>query len=106
MDIKKTAHHATNATECDALLLDDISVSTTIPHIHVDNKSATIAHEASAGKVDEELLFYMMSRGLDEPKAMTMIVNGFFSDVVKKLPLEYAGELNMLIEMEMEGSVG
>lgn len=106
VDIKKSAEHAVNATECDALLMDDESVSTTIPHIHVGNGTATIAHEASAGKVDDEMLFYLMSRGLDEEKAMAMIVNGFISDVVKKLPLEYAGELNRLIEMEMEGSVG
>lgn len=106
VDIKASADNATNATECDALLMDDQSVSTTIPYIHVDNATATIAHEASAGKVDEELLFYMMSRGIEEEKAMAMVVNGFFSDVVKKLPLEYAWELNTLIEMEMEGSVG
>ncbi len=106
VDIKKTAEWAINSTECDALLLDDQSISTTIPHIHVDNDSATVAHEASAGKVDEIQMFYLMSRGLEEEKAMAMIVNGFFSPVVKKLPLEYAGELNKLIEMEMEGSVG
>lgn len=86
--------------------MDDQSVSTTIPHIHVDTGDATVAHEASAGKVDETMLFYLMSRGLDEEKAMAMIVNGFISPIVKKLPLEYAGELNRLIEMEMEGSVG
>lgn len=106
VDIKKSAEEAVNSTECDALLMDDHSVSTTIPHIEVNNGTATIAHEASAGKVDEEMLFYLQSRGLAEVQAMTMIVNGFISDVVKKLPLEYAGELNRLIEMEMEGSVG
>lgn len=106
VEIKKSATWAVNATECDALLMDDESVSTTIPHIHVDNGESTIAHEASAGKVDEEMLFYLMSRGLDEGQAMTMIVNGFISPIVKKLPLEYAWELNRLIEMEMEGSVG
>ena len=86
--------------------MDDISISTTIPHINVGNDSSIVAHEASAGKVDETQLFYLMSRGLAEDKAMAMIVNGFISPVVKKLPLEYAGELNRLIEMEMEGSVG
>lgn len=105
VEVKASADNATNATECDALLMDDLSVSTTIPHIHVNNGTATIAHEASAGKVDEEMLFYLQSRGLEEEKAMAMVVNGFISDVVKKLPLEYAGELNRLIEMEMEGSV-
>ena len=102
VDIKASATGAVNGTECDALLMDDQSVSTTIPHIHVNNGESTVAHEASAGKVDEEMLFYLMARGLDEEKAMAMIVNGFISPVVKKLPLEYAGELNRLIEMEME----
>jgi len=86
--------------------MDDQSISTTIPHIHVWNDSSVVAHEASAWKVDETMLFYLMSRGLDEEKAMAMVVNWFISDVVKKLPLEYAWELNRLIEMEMEGSVG
>ena len=106
VDIKPTAEWAVNATECDALLLDDKSVSTTIPHINVWTDDATVAHEASAGRVDETQLFYMMARGLDEEKAMAMIVNGFISPIVKKLPLEYAAELNRLVEMEMEGSVG
>lgn len=106
VDIKSWAQWATNATECDALLMDEQSVSTTIPQINVANSSAIVAHEASAGKVDETMLFYLQARGLEEQQAMTMIVNGFLSPVVKKLPLEYAGELNRLIEMEMEGSVG
>lgn len=106
VEILPSASWAVNATECDALLMDDHSISTTIPHINVQRDDATIAHEASAGKVDETQLFYMMSRGLDESKAMWMIVNGFISPVIKKLPLEYAAELNRLIEMEMEGSVG
>lgn len=106
VDIKPSAKWAVNSTECDALLMDEFSISTTIPHINVGNDSSIVAHEASAGKVDETQLFYLMSRGLAEEKAMAMIVNGFISPVVKKLPLEYAGELNRLIEMEMEGSVG
>lgn len=106
VDIKASADNAINSTECDALLLDDHSISTTIPQIATANSSATVAHEASAGKIDDTQLFYLMARGLDEEKAMGMIVNGFFSPIVKKLPLEYAGELNKLIEMEMEGSVG
>ena len=106
VDIKATATWAVNSTECDALLMDDQSVSTTLPYINVANDAGTVAHEASAGKVDDTELFYLMSRGLEEEQAMAMIVNGFFSPIVKKLPLEYAGELNKLIEMEMEGSVG
>lgn len=106
VDIKASATGAVNSTECDALLMDEFSISTTIPYINVANGESTVAHEASAGKVDEMMMFYLMSRGLEEGQAMAMIVNGFISPVVKKLPLEYAGELNRLIEMEMVGSVG
>lgn len=104
--IKKNADNATNHTQCDALLFDDNSVSNTIPHIQCDNPNGIVAHEASAWKIDESELFYFMARGLDEKKSLSMIVNGFFSSVVKKLPLEYAGELNKLVELEMEGSIG
>ncbi len=104
--ITNNAERATNHTQCDALLFNDDSVSNTIPLIISDNNTAIVAHEASAGKIDESELFYLMSRWLTKDKATTMIVNGFFSSVIKKLPLEYAGELNKLVEMEMEGSVG
>jgi Fe-S cluster assembly protein SufB len=70
--------------------MDDMSISTTIPVIKVNNTDSTVAHEASAGKVDELMIFYLMSRGIDEEKALAMIVNGFISPIVKKLPLEYA----------------
>lgn len=100
------ADYATNNTQCDALLFDDTSVSNTIPKIQSDNATAIVAHEASAGKIDESELFYLMARWLTKDKATTMIVNGFFSSVIKKLPLEYAGELNKLVELEMEGSIG
>ena len=103
--IAKTAEWATNHTQCDALLFNDDSVSNTIPLVISDNESAIVAHEASAGKIDESELFYLMSRWLSKDKATTMIVNGFFSSVIKKLPLEYAGELNKLVELEMENSV-
>jgi len=103
--IAKWADYATNHTQCDALLFDDDSVSNTIPLIQSDNDTAIVAHEASAGKIDESELFYLMSRWLTKDKATTMIVNGFFSSVIKKLPLEYAGELNKLVELEMEGSI-
>lgn len=103
--ITKNAENSTNYTECDALLLDDKSISTTIPDITCNNKTSIVAHEASAGKVDEFQLFYLKSRGIEEEKAMAMIVNWFFSSVVKKLPLEYAWELNKLIELEMENSI-
>jgi len=103
--ITKNAQNSTNHTECDALLLDDKSISTTIPDIICDNNTSIVAHEASAWKVDDNEIFYLTSRGIEEGKAIAMIVNWFFSSVVKKLPLEYAGELNKLIEMEMEWSV-
>ena len=104
--ISKDADQATNHTECDALLFDNNSISNTIPTIKSDNETAIVAHEASAGKIDESELFYLMARWLTKDKATTMIVNGFFSSVIKKLPLEYAGELNKLVEMEMEWSIG
>jgi len=100
------ANYAINNTQCDALLFDDTSVSNTIPKIQSNNDTAILAHEASAGKIDESELFYLMARWLTKDKATTMIVNGFFSSVIKKLPLEYAGELNKLVELEMEGSIG
>lgn len=100
------ADYASNHTQCDALLFDDISVSNTIPLITSNNETAIVAHEASAGKIDESELFYLMARWLTRDKATTMIVNGFFSSIIKKLPLEYAGELNKLVELEMEGSIG
>ena len=103
--ITKSANHAVNSTQCDALLLDDESISNTIPDIQVENEHGIVSHEASAGKVDEAQLFYLMSRGIELERAMSMIVNGFFSEVVKKMPLEYAGELNKLIDLEMEWSV-
>lgn len=106
VQILPSAENAVTSTRCDALLLDDVSVSDTIPVIHCENTDATISHEATAGKIDENQLFYLMSRWLSEEKAMAMIVNGFVSSVTKQLPLEYAGELNHLIELEMEWSVG
>jgi len=103
VQVHSSAINAVNSTECDALLMDAESISITIPQIDVKNSSAVVAHEASAGQIDEKELFYLISRGMDEEKAKAMIVNWFFSSIVKKLPLEYAGELNKLIEMEMEG---
>ena len=104
--IGKNATGALAGINCDALILDEKSISKTIPVIESENADAIVSHEASAGKVDENQIFYLMSRGLEEEKAMSLLVNGFISGVVKQLPLEYAGELNRLIELEMEGSVG
>jgi Fe-S cluster assembly protein SufB len=104
--IVKWAENAINHTQCDALLFDGKSTSNTIPLIICDNEDWIVAHEATAWRVDESEMFYLMSRGIEKDKAVTMIVNWFFSSVIKKLPLEYAGELNKLIELEMEGSIG
>ena len=106
VDIKKSATGSVSKIDCDALLLDEISVSDTIPDIRVWNSDSVVAHEASAGKINENDLFYLQSRGIGEEEAAAMIVNGFISPIVKELPLEYASEMNVLIAMEMEGSIG
>ena len=105
----KVAPNATgvkSSVKCDALLLDEDSRSDTYPTMEIDEKNVTIEHEASVSKVGEEQLFYLMSRGLSQDEATAMIVNGFFEPFTKELPLEYAVELNRLIQLEMEGSVG
>jgi Fe-S cluster assembly protein SufB len=91
---------------CDALLLDEESRSDTYPLMDIDEQDVTIGHEASVSKLGEDQLFYLMSRGMDEAEAAKMIVNGFVEPIVKELPMEYAVELNRLIELQMEGSVG
>jgi Fe-S cluster assembly protein SufB len=91
---------------CDALLLDEESRSDTYPYMEVEEEQVTITHEATVSKLGEEQLFYLMSRGLKESEAALMIVNGFIEPFTKELPLEYAVELNRLIQLEMEGSVG
>jgi len=105
----KVFPNATNVkvnVRCDALLLDEASRSDTYPTMEIQDETAQISHEATVSKVGEEQLFYLMSRGLTEQEAVTLIVNGFFEAFVKELPMEYAVELNRLIGMEMEGSVG
>jgi Fe-S cluster assembly protein SufB len=92
--------------ECDALILDPHSRSNTYPTMDIRSEQATMEHEAKVSKISEEQLFYLMSRGLSEEEAAIMIVNGFIDPLVKELPMEYAVELNRLIELEMEGSVG
>jgi len=106
LKIAPHAHDCTANVECDALLLDEVSRTDTIPDIQVRNNDVTIAHEATVGKLSEEDLFYLMSRGIPEEEARAMIVNGFIEPIVRLLPLEYAVEMNRLIELEMEGSVG
>ena len=104
--INKNAKNTKCSVNCDALLIDDKSVSNTYPFMKIDTNKVDIAHEASVGKIGEEEIFYLMSRGLSQEQAMQMVVSGFIEPVVKQLPLEYAVELNKLIELEMEGSVG
>jgi Fe-S cluster assembly protein SufB len=92
--------------QCDGLMMDDISRSDTWPDIRIQNPYVTVAHEAVVGKISDEQLFYLRSRGLTEDEAAAMIVNGFIEPVTKELPMEYAVELNRLIQLEMEGSIG
>ncbi len=104
--ILKGAKGAKSNVSCDALILDKKSKSYTYPHMEIDEDEVVALHEAKTGKVAEKELVYLMSRGISEQEAMAMIVNGFMEPVVKQLPLEYAVEMNRLIELEMEGSVG
>jgi Fe-S cluster assembly protein SufB len=91
---------------CDALLLDEEAQSDTYPYMDIENADVEIGHEATVSKVGEEQIFYLMSRGLSESDATTLIVNGFFEPFVKELPMEYAVELNRLLAVQMEGAVG
>ncbi|MDP6605123.1 MAG: Fe-S cluster assembly protein SufB [Dehalococcoidia bacterium] len=100
------AEQSTSTVRCDALLLDENSRSDTYPTMEVDEERVTIGHEASVSKLGEDQLFYLMSRGISEEEAAKMVVNGFVEPIVKELPMEYAIELNRLIELQMEGSVG
>ena len=104
--VHKGARHARSNVECDALLINDTSRTDTYPYIEIEENDASIGHEASVSKIGEEQLFYLTSRGISEAEAMAMIVRGFIEPIAKQLPLEYAVELNRLIELEMEGSVG
>ncbi|MEJ2288435.1 MAG: Fe-S cluster assembly protein SufB [Deinococcales bacterium] len=106
VQIYEGAEGARSNVECDALLLDDVAKTDTYPYIEINEKTAHVGHEATVSKLDEEQIFYLMSRGLAEDEAMALIVRGFLDPVAKELPLEYAVELNRLIELEMEGSVG
>jgi len=104
--VYKGAHGVKSNVICDALILDDKSRSDTYPVMEIDENDASISHEATVSKVSDEQLFYLQSRGIPEDQAMFMIVNGFIEPIVKELPMEYAVEMNRLIKLEMEGSVG
>jgi Fe-S cluster assembly protein SufB len=104
--VEEGATNAKSHVRCDALILDEKSRSDTYPYMEINEQDARIGHEATVSKVGEDQLFYLMSRGLSEEEAMAMVVNGFIEPIAKELPLEYAIELNRLIQLEMEGSVG
>ena len=106
VSVSSQAKNVKSRVECDALILDEKSASDTFPVMDINESSANIEHEATVSKIGEEKLFYLMSRGLTEAEAMGLMVSGFIEPIVKELPLEYAVELNRLIELEMEGSVG
>ena len=106
VQVNKDAHHSASNVECDALLVDSISRSDTYPYNDIRNDHVTLGHEATVSQVSEDQLFYLMSRGIEEEEAMAMIVRGFVEPIAKELPMEYALELNRLIERQMEGSVG
>jgi Fe-S cluster assembly protein SufB len=104
--IEKGAVKSKSNVVCDALILDSKSRSDTYPYIELEEQDVSVGHEASVSRIGEEQLFYLMSRGLSEAEASTMIVSGFIEPLVKELPMEYAVEMNRLIELQMEGSVG
>ena len=106
LKVYKGAKGVKSNVVCDALLLDPQSQSDTYPYIEIDEDDVTIGHEASVSKVGEEQLFYLQSRGLSEEEATTMVVSGFIEPLVKELPMEYAVEMNRLIQLQMEGSIG
>ena len=102
----KEAENSKSAVSCQSLMLDDISRSDTIPAMDIRTKNADVGHEAKIGRISDEAVFYLMSRGLSEEDARAMIVSGFADNVSKELPLEYAVEMNNLIRLEMKGSIG
>jgi Fe-S cluster assembly protein SufB len=104
--VEPGAHHAKSNVRCDALILDEDSRSDTYPYVEVEEETAQLGHEASVSRIGEDQLFYLMSRGLSEAEASAMIVNGFIEPVTRELPMEYAVELNRLIELQMEGAIG
>lgn len=104
--VSKSAKSVKSSVECDTLMVDDLSCSNTYPTIDCENSSAIIVHEAKVGKISDKEIYYLMSRGYSEDVAKQLIVSGFASPVIKKLPLEYAVELNKLIEMQMDSNLG
>ena len=106
LNVAKGATNVKATVRCDALLLDDTSKTDTYPYMEINQEDATITHEATVGKIGDEQIFYLMSRGFTEEEALSLIVNGFMEPFTKELPMEYAVELNRLIKLEMDDSVG
>jgi len=106
VQVLEGAHHSASTVRCDALLVDQVSRSDTYPYVDIREDDVSMGHEATVSKVSETQLFYLMSRGLTEEAAMAMIVRGFIEPIARELPMEYALELNRLIELQMEGAVG
>ncbi len=106
VQVMEGSHHSKSTVKCDALLVDTISRSDTYPYVDIREDDVAMGHEATVSKISDDQLFYLMSRGLTEDEAMAMIVRGFIEPIAKELPMEYALELNRLIELQMEGAVG
>ena len=106
VQVEKGAENVKSKVVCDALLLDEESRSDTYPDMRINEKDVSIEHEATVSKIGDEQMFYLESRGLTKEQAQSMIVNGFIEPIVRELPLEYAVEMNRLISLQMEGSVG
>lgn len=106
LKIAENAHGSRSSVKCDALILDEISRSDTYPTNRIENNDSSVGHEASVSKLDQEKLFYLMSRGISEEEASALLVRGFVSPIIKQLPMEYALELNKLIELQMDGALG
>lgn len=104
--VSKKAHHSKSNVSCESLMLDNRSKSDTLPIIELSNDNIDIGHEAKIGRISDDAIFYLMSRGISEQEAKAMIVRGFVEPITKELPLEYAVELNQLINLEFEGSIG
>ena len=106
LKVAKGSTNVKSTVRCDALLLDDTSKTDTYPYMEIDQEDATVTHEATVGKIGDEQIFYLMSRGFSEEEALSLIVNRFMEPFTKELPMEYAVELNRLIKLEMDNSVG
>jgi Fe-S cluster assembly protein SufB len=106
VQVLEGSHHSRSTVKCDALLVDTVSRSDTYPYVDIREDDVAMGHEATVSKISDDQLFYLMSRGLSEDEAMAMIVRGFIEPIAKELPMEYALELNRLIELQMEGAVG